>query len=156
MRFPMFAAAALAAMCLSGGAQAADLHKDGVTFKEVQTWLEKQDFKTEVKGDKDDPFLSTETEDGVKFEVHFYDCETSRCTSIQLSGGFDLKDAMNASKINEWNAAKRYVKGYVDDEGDPWFTYDVNVSPGGTQEALDDEFAVWLSFMPDIVEFIGW
>lgn len=156
MRFLTFAAVAAGVLCLAGGAQAAELHKDGMTLKEVQAWLDGEGFKSTVKGDSDDPFLSTEDEDGVKFEVHFYDCEKSRCTSIQFSAGFDLKDAMTASKINDWNTGKRYVKAYIDDEGDPWFTYDVNVAPGGTQAALDDEFAVWLSFIPDITEFIGW
>lgn len=152
----MFAAAASAAMCLAGGAQAAPLHTDGVTLKEIQARLEKDGFKTEVKGEKDDPFLSTEDENGLKFEVHFYDCEKSRCTSVQFSAGFDLKDAMTAAKMNEWNAAKRYVKGYLDDEGDPWFSYDVNVSPGGTDDAFTDDLDLWLAFLPDIAEFIGW
>jgi hypothetical protein len=152
----MFAAAAVAVMCLAGGAQAADLHKDGLTFKEVQAWLDREGFKASVEGEGEDAFLSSESAEGVKFEVHFYDCVKDRCTSMQFSGGFDLKDAMTPAKANEWNSAKRYVKCFIDDEGDPWFTYDVNLSPGGTQEALDDEFALWLSFLPDVVEFIGW
>jgi hypothetical protein len=156
MRFSMLAAAAAAAMCLTGEAQAADLPKDGLTVKEVQAWLDKEGFKATVKGEGGDAVLSSESPDGVKFEIHFYDCVKDRCASMAFAGGFDLKDAMTPAKANEWNEAKRYVKCFLDEEGDPWFTYDVNLSPGGTQEALDEEFALWLSFLPDIVEFIGW
>ena len=56
---------------------------------------------------------------------------------------------------NGWNSEKLYIDCFVDEEGDPWFTYDVNLSPGGTRDALDDAFAVWLSFVPDMQSMIG-
>ena len=58
--------------------------------------------------------------------------------------------------VNAWNSGKRFVDCFLDDEGDPWFTYDINLSPGGTREALDDNFGVWLSFLPDMKDVAGW
>ena len=75
---------------------------------------------------------------------------------MQMVAAFNVKTKLNAEKANEWNSAKRYVDCYIDDEGDPWFTYDINVSPGGTRASLDDDFSDWLSFLPDIKEHIGW
>lgn len=137
-------------------ASAAELHKDGMTVKEIQAWLMESGYKAEVtKGSDGDEYIQSSA-DGVSFEVYPNDCNKGRCASMQMSAAFDVKEKLSAEKANVWNAGKRYVDCYIDDEGDPWFTYDINVSPGGSRAALDDNFGVWLSFLPDIKEHIGW
>jgi hypothetical protein len=68
---------------------------------------------------------------------------------------FDLDKGLTADKINEWNLGKRYIKAYIDSEGDPWGQYDVNLSPGRTYEGLDDDFGVWRLTLPVFKSFIG-
>ena len=127
-----------------------------MSVKEVQSWLIDAGYKAELaKDNQGDSYLKSAT-DGVGFEVHFYDCKKDRCASIQFIAGFDIDGKLDMAKVNEWNDGKRYVDCFIDDEGDPWFTYDVNLSPGGTREALDDEFALWLGFVPDMKTHIGW
>lgn len=154
MRTSLIAASA-AVLVLSGGAASAQPHKDGMTVKEIQAWLLESGYKAELKKDDGEGYISSSAE-GVSFEVYPNDCRQGRCASMQMVAAFNMKEKLTAQKANEWNAAKRYVDCYIDNEGDPWFTYDINVSPGGTRAALDDNFSVWLSFLPDIKQHIGW
>jgi len=126
-----------------------------MTVKEVQAWLLDSGYKAEVKKNDGDDFIKSAS-DGVDFEVHFYDCKKDRCASVQMIAGFDVDKPMTAEQANAWNSEKRFVDCFLDDEGDPWFSYDISLSPGGTRAALDDDFSVWLSFMPDMKQHIGW
>lgn len=150
--------AAVGAACVLAGvgaAQAAPLPANGMTVKEVQTWLLDSGYKAEKAKDGEDEYLRSAA-DGVNFEVHFYDCKKDRCASIQMIAGFDLDEKLTWQKANGWNSGKRFVNCFLDEDGDPWFSYDINLSPGGTREALDDNFGVWLMFLPDMKEVAGW
>ncbi len=150
--------AAVGAACVlagAGAAQAAPLPANGMTVKEVQTWLLDSGYKAEKAKDGEDEYLRSAA-DGVNFEVHFYDCKKDRCASIQMIAGFDLDEKLTWEKANGWNSGKRFVNCFLDEDGDPWFSYDINLSPGGTREALDDNFGVWLMFLPDMKELAGW
>ena len=156
MKAYLLAASVAALVGLGGGAWTAEMHKDGMTAKEVQAWLFESGYRAELATDDDGDVYVKSASDGVNFEAHLYDCKQDRCASMQFIAGFDLDEKLELDKINAWNSGKRYVDGFIDDEGDPWFTYDANLSPGGSREALDDDFAVWLSFIPDMKELAGW
>lgn len=146
---------ALAAFLFAGPAAAANLPAGGMTPKEVQAWLLESGYQAELERAGEEPYLKSAA-DGVSFEVHFYDCKEDRCASIQFNAGLNIDGQITAAQANDWNSEKRYVDCFVDEEGDPWFTYDVNLSPGGTRDGLDDAFAVWLSFLPDMRSMVGW
>ncbi|HEY9233758.1 MAG TPA: YbjN domain-containing protein [Phenylobacterium sp.] len=147
---------AAAACVLAGSASAAGLPGGGMTARELQAWLTESGYEAELdRGEDGDPYLKA-VADGVNFEVHLYDCKGERCASMQLTAGFDVDGKIGVDRANGWNTENRYLDCYVDDEGDPWFTYDINLSPGGTREALDDNFAIWLSFVPDMKAMAGW
>ena len=147
--------AALGVALLASPATAANLPTGGMTVQEVAAWLQKAGYKAELKGSGEDAYVASAT-DGVNFEINMYDCEKSRCASVQFQASFNLTDAMSPARANEWNTTKRYAKLYVDSEGDPYLQYDANVSPGGTYEALDDDFGVWRAMLGDFLEFIDW
>ena len=137
-------------------AGATDLPKGGMSVQEIQSWLTGAGYKAEIAKDGEgDSYLKSAT-DGVGFEIHFYDCKQDRCASLQFIAGFDIDGKLDMAKVNAWNDGKRYVDCFIDEEGDPWFTYDINLAPGGTREALDDEFALWIGFVPDMKAHIGW
>ena len=156
MKAHLFAASVAALVFLCGGVQADEFHKDGMTAKELQAWLSESGYRAELAKDSEGDSYVKSASDGVNFEAHLYDCKKDRCASMQFIAGFDMDGELELAKMNTWNASKRYIAGYTDDEGDPWFTYDVNLSPGGSRAALDDDFAVWLSFLPDMKELAGW
>jgi hypothetical protein len=132
------------------------MHEDGMTAKEVQAWLSESGYRAELaKDDKGEAYVKSAS-DGVNFEAHLYNCKQDRCGSMQFIAGFDLDAKFERDKVNAWNRGNRYVESFTDDEGDPWFTYDANLSPGGGRAALDDDFAVWLSFIPDMKKLVGW
>jgi hypothetical protein len=164
-RLGIFGAAAAAALALAAGSAQADgqtgpIPAGGMTIPEVVHWLQDQGYKAEVAtGTSGDKYIKSAAE-GVNFDIYMYDCKADRCASMQLSAGFNMTKpglAGGATKINEWNTTKRYIKAYVDSDNDPWAQYDVNLSPGESFEALDDNFKnVWISSLPDFMKFIGW
>jgi hypothetical protein len=137
-------------------AEARDIPAGGLTVEEVASWLQQAGYKGALsKTDDGERYVSSAAE-GVNFQVYVYDCKSSsRCASMQFSVVFDLDKGLTADKINEWNLGKRYIKAYIDSEGDPWGQYDVNLSPGRTYEGLDDDFGVWRLTLPVFKSFIG-
>lgn len=147
-----FAAAASTAIAAPG-----DIHVDGMTGPEVAKWLQDAGYKAELTTDKSGDPLIKSAAGGVNFSVYFYDCTAKpRCKAVQFSAGFDLKQPLTAAKINEWNRNNRYLKAYIDDEGDPHVEYDVNINAGRNKAGLNDDFEVWTSMIDDFTTFIGW
>ena len=118
-----------------------------------------QDYGLKVTKDTDkvgDPLLSTRIE-GTNFDVYFYSCDEGPCQSIQFSAGFDLENPMSAGKINEWNRDKRFGKAYLDDDGDPYIEYDINLDFDGVgAKNFDDTIDLWRVVLADFRDFIDW
>lgn len=152
-----FLLAAALGLALSGAAQARPINDKGMTLEEVSAWVKASGHEPKIEKTKDGVrYLTTKTKDGVNFDVDLYDCEKDRCRALQFTASFDVEKPLDAKSANEWNRKKRYVRMYVDEQGDPLFQYDANVAPGGTFEALDDDLEVFLQFIPDMMEHIGW
>lgn len=118
-----------------------------------------QDYGLKVTKDTDsvgDPLLSTRIE-GTNFDIYFYSCDEGPCQSIQFSAGFDLDQPMSAGKINEWNRDKRFGKAYLDDDGDPYIEYDINLDFDGVgAKNFDDTIDLWRVVLADFRDFIDW
>jgi hypothetical protein len=157
MRAKIIAAAAFAVLVLGAGqAGAQPINSGGMTGPEVVAWLQKAGYKAELgKDSSNDPMVESAS-DGSPFTVYFYDCEAGRCKALQFSAGFDMAAPLAFDKLNEWHRTKRYVKVYLDDEGDPYAQYDVNVNGGRTMPGLDDDFGVWINMLSDFKKFIDW
>lgn len=151
------AAAVVASGLWASGAVAGPIADGGLTAKEVARWLQDQGYKAELKvGESGKPYVRSAAE-GVSFSIYLYDCKAGdRCASLQFSASFDLDKPMDLKVVNAWNRDKRFLKAYLDDEGDPFVEYDASVSPGGSYEALNDDFLVWTSTLPAFKSHIGW
>lgn len=158
MKRSYFAGAAALAFCLvSSAAFARDLPENGLSVDDVVKWLQDAGYKAEVRTDKDGSQSVYSAADGTGFYVDFYDCkEKPQCASLQFSVGFDTDGKFSAAKMNQWNAENRWIRAYIDDKNDPWIDMDVDLSPGGTWEGLDDEFAVWRDMMVSFKKYIDW
>ncbi|SOC13991.1 YbjN domain-containing protein [Rhodobacter maris] len=123
----------------------------------VQSFM--QTYGLQVSRDIDksgDPRLSSRIE-GTNFKVYFYGCTKQICDSIQFSAGFDMTKPMSAWKINEWNRTKRFGKAYLDDEGDPYIEYDVNLDFDGCGgRNFDDTIDLWRVVLSEFKTFIDW
>jgi hypothetical protein len=127
----------------TGMAAANDLPAGGMTGQDVASWLQSQGYRAEIgTADNGRPKVASATQ-GTNFYVHFYDCKGDRCASIQFVAGFSTKGAYSFEKANDWNAANRWITASMDKDNDPWISQDVDLSPGGTYELLNDELKVW-------------
>jgi len=150
-------AAAMAAALSVSAAQAQSIDEDGMTGPEVAAWLQKAGYKAELSKDETgDPLIDSAAE-GAKFKIYFYDCNPAkRCKALQFSAGFDLKEGLKLEQANTWNRKNRYLKAYLDDDGDPYVQYDINVNAGRTISGLDDDFGVWTGMLGDFTDYIDW
>lgn len=144
MRNAIVGAVALAFILFSDMASARDLPAGGFTIGDVVTWLQGHGYKAEVVTGSDGKQHVSSASNGINFGVYMFDCEAGdRCGSIQFSAGFATHGKFDTSRMNEWNRDKRWCRGYFDKENDPWVEYDIDLTPGGTYELLDDQFATW-------------
>jgi hypothetical protein len=155
-------AAALAAfLFVTTPAAAQELPKGGMTANEIAAWLKRGGFKGDVKPDTTTPgdqVVSTTT-DGVDVDVYLYQCsgdgDGRRCQSIQYAMGWSPQPTFTADKANAWNASKRYIKAYITPKGSLFGEYDLDVSPGGTYEMLDDSLVNWRTMLTEFKKFFS-
>ncbi|MDB5476604.1 MAG: YbjN protein [Phenylobacterium sp.] len=153
------AAAAVVALGCGGPAAARDLPAGGLTRQEVIDWLTSHGHAARIKYDEiGKDYAVTTNVDGVNWDIWFYHCSTpkaGRCQSIQYAAGWTERAGMDMAKINGWNRDHRYVRGYITSSNGVFGEYDVEVSPGGSWEQLDDSLAIWLIRLKEFQTFIG-
>ena len=143
MKSIIVAAIAAIALCFAQPAAARDIPSAGLTLEQVATWLQNAGYRAEIRTENGKRNVYSGS-DGRNFHISMYDCKGGDvCGSLQFWVGFDTKGAFNPSQINQWNRKNRWVRAYVDDVNDPWLEMDVDLTPGGTYENLNDEFAIW-------------
>jgi hypothetical protein len=140
----MAGALALAFGFASIPADAKDIPASGVTYAEIAAWMQGAGFQAKVQGTGDGQNILSSS-DGGPFHIYLYDCKAGRCGSLQFAEGFDTKGAFNATQMNDWNQHNRWGRAYIDKVNDPWLEMDVDLTPGGTYELLNDNFNTWRS-----------
>lgn len=150
-------ATSAAAPAATPDAQSGPLPSAGLSAEDIASWLQSEGYKAQVTTNSDGSKTVNSATGGTNFNIDMYDChDKPTCTAIQFNVGFDTKGAWNATKMNEYNSSKRWVRAYVDDKDDPWLEQDVDLIPGGTWEGLDDQFSVWRQMLGDFEKYINW
>lgn len=86
--------------------------------------------------------------DGTQYGVLFYGCtDGSDCRDIQFFTRWTAGRPLDVAAINDWNAATRFAKAYLDAEGDPVLEFAVNLFGGVSETNLDDTFDWWRLLM---------
>ena len=152
------AAMALSAFLLAApdAALAKDLPAGGMTTEDVAAWLKGHDLPADIKTTKEGAPTVTSSFGGQGFVVILYDCTNKRCGSLEFEAGFDTKGAYGPVVINDWNRDNRWTRAYSDKVNDPWLEQDVDLTPGGTFELVDDELAIWRGSVDRFRKFIKW
>ena len=148
--------AAMALALLPAVAAAKDLPAGGLTLEEIQAWLHDAGLTAEIQTADDGMRNIYSSTDGSNFHIYPYDCKQERCGSLQFAVGFDTKGALNADKMNDWNRDNRWAHAYVDKVNDPWLDYDVDLTPGGTYEMLNDQLGIWRDSLGRFRKYINW
>jgi hypothetical protein len=143
MRFGMASAAALIFTLACGTASARDIPPGGFTVGDVVTWLQSKGYQAQIVTGTDGTAHVASASGGVDFGVYMFDCKDDRCGSMQFSAGFTTNGKFDTTRMNDWNRDYRWTRGYFDKEKDPWVEYDIDLTPGGTYELLNDQFKIW-------------
>ena len=139
----IIAAAAVALSLAAGSASARDLPAGGLTRAEVAAWLQQHGMKANVHNDSSGESIVSSAVSGVNFDIYFFACSGDRCASIQYAAGWTPLAAGTPTAVNIWNQKNRDARAYLDDHNTLWGEYDVDISPGGTWEQMDQSLARW-------------
>ncbi len=110
--------------------------------------------------------LTTDTQGDPKIDIKFggwngsilfYDCDdqtNDKCRSIQLVAAFDRKEPMPFSMMNDLVRSQRFISMYLDDEGDPYVQWDINIDDGISRDlflASVSDFAGRVDYVSTVV-----
>ena len=92
---------------------------------------------------------------GVRFSIYFENCEDGKnCTTVTFMCGFtDIESTTD--RMNEWNQNNRFVRSFIDAEGDPVLKMDVDLDHAGIPQPNFNEYVdIWGTQAPKFLEFL--
>lgn len=94
---------------------------------------------------------------GMEFQIYFDGCEDdyTECELLVFSAGFDFDQPQDENLASVWNQTK-FTKAYLDDEGDPFLEFSVNILYGVTTANFEDTLVWYTSEMGEFMDHIGW
>jgi hypothetical protein len=127
----------------------------GLTIEEMAAWLEGEGYAVKfVTGESGKRHIEINSQ-GSPLNIFFGDCKGERCAALEFSAGFSTHGKFDVSQINGWNYDNRWCRAYYDGDKDPWLKMNIDLSPGGTYEALSDRFEIWNRTLGRFVEKFG-
>jgi hypothetical protein len=127
----------------------------GLTIEEMAAWLEGEGYAVKfVTGESGKRHIETNSQ-GSPINIFFGDCKGERCAALEFAAGFSTHGKFDVSQINGWNYDNRWCRAYYDGDKDPWLKMNIDLSPGGTYEALSDRFEIWNRTLGKFIERFG-
>ena len=123
-----------------------------ITGEHLIEVFRKEGFYAELTHDLGgDPKLNFKVE-GFRCSVLFYGVENGAATSLQFGTGVRAKKPLE--KVNLWNRTKRFLKAYLDDEGDLLLEYDVHLGGGVTETHLAEQVKLFRATLLSCLRFM--
>lgn len=139
---------------VAGPVQDTVISKIGVT--DIRSVLTELKLEYKESKDSDDLVVFDIKVDDTEINLYQYESEDKKViTSLTISSGYDLEKGMDAKPINKFNYEHRFVKGYLDEENDPFLVQDVWVANGITREALKRNIGQFMTALPDFEKTIS-
>ena len=127
----------------------------GLTIEEMAAWLEGEGYAVKfVTGESGKRHIETSSQ-GSPINIFLGDCKGERCAALEFAAGFSTHGKFDISQINGWNYDNRWCRAYYDGDKDPWLKMNIDLSPGGTYEALSDRFEIWNRTLGRFIEKYG-
>jgi|HubBroStandDraft_6_1064221.scaffolds.fasta_scaffold597201_2 hypothetical protein len=127
----------------------------GLTIEEMAAWLEGEGYAVKfVTGESGKRHIEINSQ-GSPLNIFFGDCKGDRCAALEFAAGFSTHGKFDISQINGWNYDNRWCRAYYDGDKDPWLKMNIDLSPGGTYEALSDRFEIWNRTLGRFIEKYG-
>jgi hypothetical protein len=94
---------------------------------------------------------------GQPYTVYFSGCDQAShgdCQNLDLYVGYSgIKPTQD--RINAWNRDTRFVRAYLDDQGDAGMDMDVNLAHGVSRDNLASTLALWAALVDKFTAYIG-
>jgi hypothetical protein len=127
----------------------------GLTIEEMAAWLEGEGYVAKfVTGESEKRHIETNSQ-GTPLNIFLGDCKGERGAALEFAAGFSTHGKFDVSQINGWNYDNRWCRAYYDSDKDPWLKMNIDLSPGGTYEALSDRFEIWNRTLGRFIEKYG-
>ena len=91
--------------------------------------------------------------DGRKTALALYGCTPGPCAQALLHTGFRIGKKPDLQAINDWNREQRFVRAYLDRDGDPTVESDLVVA-GAETAALREWIATWRRQVPQFLAHV--
>jgi hypothetical protein len=112
-----------------------------VSGEEMNAILADMGFRPELDRDKSgDPMIVFRVE-GIRTLVLFYSVENGRAKSVQFASCFKHKASLE--KVNAFNSKSRYLKAYLDDEGEVCVLMDLEMQGGVLRALVEETVNIW-------------
>jgi len=115
----------------------------GLSLEDIAAWLQGGGYSAKIVTAQDGKRHILSNTQGVPFDVFTPGCASGPSTSLTLVIAFATKGKFDVSQLNQWNSDVPWCKAYYDSVNDPSLDMDISLSPGGTYESLNDQFATW-------------
>lgn len=126
-----------------------------ITGPAVVDMLDELGFSAELTRDEaDDPLVVTQTL-GLRTFIYFYDCRSEGCEALQFRVGLDLADGTSMDVINDFNRRYRYVRGFLDEDDDPFLVMDVEMAHAEHAPQFSTHLGVWEELLSRFTEAVG-
>lgn len=127
----------------------------GLTLEEVVAWLESAGYAAKVVAGTETgkPHIETSAQDAPV--AIMFDLKGGRCAYLNCVSGFSTHGKFDIAQIDTWNYDNRWCMAYYDDVNDPWLGMAIHLSPGGTYESLNDQFATWNRTLGRFIDKFG-
>ena len=117
--------------------------------------MQEAGYKAVLKKNKEgEPFVESGA-NGSPFTVHFYGCKDGKdCGSLQFYAWYKKQPSYTAALANRWNTDKRFLKAFIDDDGDLSTTFDVAGSGKTTYANFADTIDWWSTMTGELFQFL--
>lgn len=135
-------------------AAAADAGKR-ITGPEVVRILHDEGYKAQLDRDGEgDPMVRTKMS-GLNVYVYFYDCENDACGSLKLAVALDLEQGTTQAVLNRFSQDYRYARTYLDEENDPFMSFDFEVLHTDHAAHIASQIDTWENLLDDFARATG-
>ncbi|MGB7409164.1 MAG: YbjN domain-containing protein [Pontixanthobacter sp.] len=114
-------------------------------------------FEAELQTDEiGDPKIETDFGTGLGY-IYFYGCDegtNTGCDSVQFVAGLDRDTPMPFSMISDLVKQKRFVAISLDDEGDPWMSWDVITDDGIPTTVFIKALRLYADVLGDVADVV--
>jgi hypothetical protein len=124
-----------------------------ISGEEMAEIVREEGYAPELDEDSHgDPMIRFRVE-GYNCLLFFYGVEDGRAMSLQFRAAF--REQVPMEKVNEWNRRKRFLKVYLDEDGDVNMDMDVDLEGGVTRAYLAERLRTWRAAFLACVRFLA-